>query len=110
MSASLGISVEVFYETYARKEGNHWSLTERETEHGQDCVFLDRELTPGKTVCSLYDARPTQCRTWPFWQENLVSPEMWERVRKTTPCPGMGSGSFVPIEDIRIQRDQSAPE
>eukprot|EP00961_Rhodomonas_salina_P046921 629705-Rhodomonas_salina.2 len=35
----------------------------------------------GKAICSLYEARPKQCRTWPFWPENLASPE----VRLTRP-------------------------
>jgi len=105
MAKSVGVPVETFYERYARREGDGWSLKERETEHGYDCVFLDRESFPGRAVCSLYDARPTQCRTWPFWPENLVSKEIWNQVKRETPCPGMNTGALVPIEEIRIQRD-----
>ena len=33
--------------------------------------------TPGRAVCSIYRARPAQCRTWPFWPENLLSKRDW---------------------------------
>jgi Fe-S-cluster containining protein len=107
MAARLGIPEERFYRTFARREGGRWSLTERKTVHGFDCTFLDRETAPGKAICRLYDARPVQCRTWPFWPENLETPEAWEEARRVTPCPGMGHGKLVPIESIRIQRDEA---
>jgi Fe-S-cluster containining protein len=53
----------------------------------------------------MYKARPSQCRTWPFWPENLKTKRHWESVKRVTPCPGMDSGKLVPIEQIRIQRD-----
>jgi hypothetical protein len=46
-----------------------------------------------------------QCRTWPFWDENLTSRRAWDNARRRTPCPGMGTGPLIPIEKIRIQRD-----
>ena len=30
-----------------------------------NCIFLKNKK------CTIYKARPTQCRTWPFWNENL---------------------------------------
>lgn len=102
----LGVDEATFRRTHARREPGGWSLRERKTSHGYDCVFLDRESVPGKAVCSIYHARPGQCRTWPFWPENIHSPKSWESVKRNTPCPGMGSGTLVPVEAIRIQRDQ----
>ena len=96
---------KTFYKRYARRLDGRWSLTERETEHGLDCIFLDRESQPGKAVCSIYQARPAQCRTWPFWPENLRSKQTWDAVKRATPCPGMDRGKLVPVEQIRIQRD-----
>ena len=52
-----------------------------------DCVFLDRTSADGKTGCSIYAERPAQCRTWPFWSENLTSRATWEAVKRRTPCP-----------------------
>ncbi len=107
MAAAMGLGTRAFKAQYARKLRDGWSLKEHLTEAGYDCVFLDRESQPGKAICGLYDARPRQCRTWPFWPENLRRPEDWERARRTTPCPGMDQGSLVPIDEIRIQRDQT---
>ena len=104
MAEYLGTDLKTFRRRYARRMGRHWSLGERKTKFGHDCVFLDRSI-PGRATCSLYGARPTQCRTWPFWPENLTSPEAWSHVKRNTPCPGMDQGPLIPIEAIRIQRD-----
>lgn len=107
LAAALGIDHDVFLRDYARELPEGWSLKEHETEHGYDCIFLDRETIPGKAVCGVYHNRPTQCRTWPFWPENVASPRAWATTKRTTPCPGMDRGKIVPIEAIRIQRDAS---
>jgi hypothetical protein len=106
MAAHLGMDESRFYERFARKLSRRWSLREYQTkEHGFNCIFLDRESQPGKALCSIYPVRPTQCRTWPFWPENISSPEAWGEVKRRTPCPGMGRGKLIPIDQIRIQRD-----
>jgi hypothetical protein len=105
MAVALGIDERVFYRRYAHKVDGRWSLIERLTTFGHDCVFLDRTSVPGSAVCGLYEARPAQCRTWPFWPENLRSPRAWAGAKRDTPCPGMDCGTVVPIEKIRIQRD-----
>ncbi len=65
-----------------------------------DCTFFD-----GKTrKCSIYAARPTQCRTWPFWRSNLRSPEAWDQMCQT--CPGAGHGKLVPLEQIDAQASE----
>jgi Fe-S-cluster containining protein len=105
MAERLGLDEADFYRKHAHKVDGRWSLRERRTSAGYDCVFLDRTTVPEKAVCSLYEARPAQCRTWPFWPENLVTSEAWATAKRRTPCPGMGRGRLVPIEKIRIQRD-----
>ena len=83
-----------------RRVGLRHSLAEKP---GGDCVFLRHE--GGRTLCSIYQVRPRQCRTWPFWSPNLRSPEAWEAAART--CPGMGTGrhfSFVKIEEIRLSK------
>ena len=37
-----------------------------------DCVFLKEDPERGRKTCSIYPVRPLQCRTWPFWPENLA--------------------------------------
>lgn len=73
-------------------------VTLRERENG-DCTFLDAN-TRG---CTIYSVRPAQCRTWPFWNSNLESPETWEEAKSG--CPGMGKGKLYSLEKIRQQAD-----
>ncbi len=105
MAERLGVDREEFYKRYAHKIGGRWSLIEHRNDHGYDCVFLDRTSIAGKAVCSLYEGRPAQCRTWPFWPENLESKQAWAAAKRRTPCPGMDNGPLIPVEDIRIIRD-----
>lgn len=99
----LGLSVHAFHDRYTRVTSLGRSLNELDTPNGRDCVFLDRATMPGKAVCSLYEARPTQCRTFPWWPENLRDRRAWERLGRQ--CEGVGRGRLVPIEEIRISRD-----
>jgi Fe-S-cluster containining protein len=64
----------------------------REKANG-DCIFYDRAAG-----CTIYPVRPRQCRTWPFWESNLATPEDWQRTCEV--CPGAGTGDFVPEEEI----------
>lgn len=107
MASTLGMEESEFYEKYVRRHGGHLSLKEHKTSHGYDCVFLDRDSLPGKALCKLYETRPGQCKTWPFWPENLETPQTWETTRHQTPCPGMNEGELIPLEQIRIVRNQT---
>lgn len=102
MAAKLGLPEAEFLATYTRRIGSMRSLREKKTEFGNDCIFLDRASIPGKAVCGLYEARPTQCRTWPFWEGNLRSRKAWEQTKKHVPCPGMDTGPVHPLQQIRI--------
>jgi Fe-S-cluster containining protein len=107
IAARLGLDETEFYKRYAHQVDGRWSLKETRSDRGYDCIFLDRTSRPGEALCSIYDLRPTQCRTWPFWPENLSSPRAWQSARRRTPCPGMENGALVPVEQIRIQRDRT---
>ncbi|MBI1335929.1 MAG: YkgJ family cysteine cluster protein [Phycisphaera sp.] len=107
MAKALGITLPDFYRQYTRRVGNRLSLNETRSEYGYDCVFLRRDAE-GKALCSVYLARPTQCKTWPFWPENLTSKRAYAAVARR--CPGVtegnkGNGTFYPIEQVRILRD-----
>lgn len=101
----LGMSPDAFGAKYTRNFGAGRSLTEVETEHGFDCVFLDRTTIPGRAICGVYEDRPTQCRTWPLWKRTVRSPRTWARASES--CPGMNKGELIPPERIRIVRDSS---
>lgn len=104
MAARLGVSQRVFHQRYSRDTPEGRSLREVKTEFGYDCVFLDRSTVPGKAVCSLYSDRPLQCRTWPFWKENLNTERDWRKAART--CPGINNGPAHTPELIRLTRDR----
>ena len=89
---------------YLRRVGLRHSLTEKPDG---DCIFLVRGKGQGQdsASCAIYSVRPTQCRTWPFWDSNLKSPDAWNSAAMN--CPGMNRGpvhAFVRIEELRVQR------
>lgn len=90
MAARLGLATGEFLERHARRVFGRVSL--REAEDGR-CVLFE----PGQG-CSVYEQRPRQCRTWPFWEGNLSSREAWERQARG--CPGIGAGELHPAERI----------
>ncbi|HEY1381256.1 MAG TPA: YkgJ family cysteine cluster protein [Gemmataceae bacterium] len=75
---------------YARKALGRVSLRERANG---DCVFWDRQAG-----CTVYPARPAQCRTWPFWESNTESRTAWDRA--AAGCPGMNHGELISVEEI----------
>lgn len=86
----LGLSREDFLSRYCDKRpGYHPSLR----SGGPDCPFLTEDRR-----CRIYAARPMQCRTWPFWKENLHR-DTWEGPVRTS-CPGIGRGRVHTIEEI----------
>ena len=48
--------------------------------------------------CTVYPVRPSQCKTFPFWVENLRSPKKWRRM--SGECPGIGRGPLYSREQI----------
>lgn len=104
MAAAVGVSPDEFRARYTRDTIMGRSLSEKPSPFGNDCVFLDRTKIPGKAVCGLYESRPLQCRTWPFWHGNLQSPRHWERAAKT--CPGINQGPATAPEVIRLTRNR----
>jgi Fe-S-cluster containining protein len=59
----LEMDVNDFGVQYLFKKGYKYSLKERKYKESYECVFYDRE-TNG---CRIYEARPQQCKTFPFW-------------------------------------------
>ncbi|EOH3822511.1 YkgJ family cysteine cluster protein [Campylobacter jejuni] len=60
----LNLESKEFAEKYLRKVGFKMSFKEVEFEDGFACIFFDTQ----KRNCSIYDFRPKQCRTFPFWE------------------------------------------
>jgi Fe-S-cluster containining protein len=85
-------NIDEFERKFTRRVGNKISLVEYSDG---DCIFLD----PKSRTCSVYEARPVQCRTWPFWNSNLELPRDWASAARS--CPGCNKGRLYSIEEIR---------
>lgn len=102
---------------YCRRVGGRISLKERVLgPQRHDCIFLKeiestrydagagREVRTTKRICEIYDVRPLQCRTWPFWPENLSSRSAWKLSARK--CPGMSRpGRAFTRKQIEALRD-----
>lgn len=63
IASFLNLEVDDFMQKYLFKNGYKYSIKERKVEDSYECAFYDR-ATNG---CLIYHVRPTQCRTFPFW-------------------------------------------
>jgi uncharacterized protein len=94
LAAEAKLDIATFEARYVRSVGVRKSLNERANG---DCVFFDSKTRK----CRVYAARPRQCRTWPFWDSNIRTPEAWAETCAV--CPGSGTGRLYQLEEIHAQ-------
>ncbi len=116
LAAFLKMSVQEVQQKYCHRIGRKLSLNEKKPNaRGEyDCIFLKevpagtelngQKLTITKRICEIYPVRPLQCRTWPFWDENLFTPEDWASAAAKR-CPGMNAGQKKSKDWIIARRD-----
>lgn len=90
-SEKLDLSRKEFLERHTRRVHGDRVLQDK----GERCVFLDAD-----GLCRIYEARPLQCRTFPFWKENL-NPRTWKSV-VARDCPGVGRGKVTSRSRIEM--------
>ena len=95
----MDLPVDEFEKKFVRVVGTDKSLVEYPDG---DCIFLD----PEERNCMVYEARPIQCRTWPFWDSNLESEEAWAETCEV--CPGSGKGRLYSIGQIEKRRNEKS--
>jgi len=66
-----------------------------------DCVFWARDRG-----CLVYEHRPMQCRTWPFWGANVRDRGGWDEEARH--CPGMNKGRLYSLDEIE-ERSSKTP-
>lgn len=94
LAKHLKLTTSAFTRQYCERDEDFFYLKNPD----RDCRFLD-----GKR-CTVYEGRPTQCRTWPFWPENMNA-KAWAR-EVVTFCPGVGKGRLYSADEIREQMGQ----
>lgn len=75
----LDLPTRAFTRQYCLKTDGSFHLR----DDGTACIFARG------AKCLVYAARPEQCRTWPFWPENMYS-DIWREIGRA--CPGIGRG------------------
>jgi len=99
MARALGLTPKRFRRLYVRKAKGRLSL--KEQENG-DCVLLK----DGR--CTVYEAKPTRCSTFPFWPEILGHPDEWKETAAR--CEGIDQGPLYALTDIeRLLAGDPAP-
>jgi len=101
----LQVDAEELWGSFIRRVGiGRVSLVE---QANGDCAFLRRDDTGSAAMphCGIYAIRPQQCRTWPFWNQNLGSRGSWQTAGRQ--CPGIDRGpgrlyELPQIESIRL--------
>ena len=88
----LGCSLEVFLANFTRRINGRLALTEKPRSY--DCIFLR------DNKCQIYPFRPEQCRTFPWWKENLTSKKAWLEAKAD--CEGIDhpEGELISCEQI----------
>ena len=90
MAKELKLTTSIFTRKYCQKTDGSYHLKQNPKEI--DCVFLKNNR------CQVYKARPTQCRTWPFWPENMNAKTWSQEVAGY--CPGVGKGQLFTEKEI----------
>ena len=102
LARKLDMSLDDFGRRYLRAVGARYALLENSVTG--DCVFYR------DGACTVYDARPRQCRAFPFWPEHLRSRESWAAAARE--CEGIRDDA-PRVERERIQAlrrgDDDAP-
>ncbi len=95
MADFLKQPLKEFMRKFVRRVGQRYSLIE--SRDSFDCVFLKDKK------CQVYGARPTQCRTYPWWPQNLHSEEAWRETART--CEGIQPDApLIALEEIEAQQ------
>lgn len=104
IAASLNMTLELFKRKYVRRKDNRYALIELKKGSQQyDCVFLKDKK------CQIYENRPTQCRTYPWWRQSLTSEESWKQASEA--CEGIhDKAPLLPYEQIEklVQINESS--
>lgn len=89
LAQHLGLSTAAFTRKHCEQTDGWFHLRDPK----RDCQFLD-----GKR-CSVYAARPQQCRTWPWWPDHMNA-RGWKEIKPG--CEGIDRGRLHPLEEIEV--------
>ena len=97
LSTHLKISQKEFLRRYTRFVNGQSALLD--APRSDQCIFLKDK------ACSVYEARPVQCRTFPWWLHNIRSRAAWDGAAEE--CEGINhpDAPLVPAAEVERQCD-----
>jgi len=95
LASHFKLSLEDFTRKYARFLGEQYALIDKVGSH--DCIFLK------DNKCSVYEARPIQCKTFPWWLSSLETPEHWKDAAER--CEGINHPDAPLVPSLHIQTE-----
>lgn len=93
LSTHFKLTPKEFLKKYARQVEEQYALLDRPGSY--DCIFLKDKK------CTVYESRPTQCRTYPWWIYNLREPKDWEEAAQH--CEGINHPEAPIVPSLQIQ-------
>ena len=92
LAAHFKLPENDFLKKYTRLVDGQAALLDR--PGSEDCLFLK------DNQCSVYEKRPLQCQTFPWWIHHLRDPKDWEEAAER--CEGINhpEAPIVPSEEI----------
>jgi Fe-S-cluster containining protein len=94
----LKLDINEFVKKYIRVINGRFSLKEKINGPDFDCIFLKEKQ------CQVYEVRPVQCKSFPWWKENLISKESWNEASKE--CEGISTKA--PLVKFKTIQQQAA--
>jgi uncharacterized protein len=89
------LSPHDFAKKYVRKIEDQYALLDRQGSN--DCIFLKENR------CSVYEARPAQCKTFPWWIYHLREPRDWDDAAAR--CEGINHPDAPIVPSLHIQTE-----
>ena len=96
MAAHLGLEEPAFRARYGVRFDPDLGEPFIEAEGGAGCPLL------GEAGCAVHAVKPSQCRTWPFWDELLEDELAWAAAKSE--CPGIDEGRLYSPAEIAVLR------
>ena len=95
MAQGLEMKVDSFVEEHIERIEGRWAI--KENPQNGDCHFLK----DGK--CRVYQVRPRQCRTFPWWPSTLKNQQTWAEAKRV--CEGIEADEapLVSFAEIKQQ-------
>lgn len=81
-----------FLHGYTERVDGHLAL--KRDERDEKCIFLGE-----RNECTVHEAKPTPCSSYPFLPETIRSRRDWEA--EANACEGIGQGEEVPAKEVR---------